>query len=233
MSLNKQSGNMYPWITHTWNPVRGKCPHDCIYCYMKGKPIGDLRFVEKEMQTNLGTGKKIFVGSSTDMFADDVPMEWIAEVLRKCRNSPDNWYFFQTKNPIRLLHFPFAFPQDDVMIGVTIESNRDYEYSKAPKIEDRIYGLEELSKYFFPIMVSIEPILDFDLVPFIGILNAIKPVFISIGADSKNHHLQEPSSDKLRAFIKYLNFLEVKVKNNLKRLLDGREWEELPEGMQC
>lgn len=219
MSLNKQSGNMYPFVTHTWNPIRGCCPHECSYCYMKGKPIGDLRFVEKEMDINLGMGKKIFVGSSTDMFADSVPMEWIAEVLRKCRKNPNNQYLFQTKNPIQLLSFPFAFPQDDVMIGVTIESNRDYEYSKAPQIYDRVYGLKELSKYSFPLMVSIEPILDFDLIQFIEILSSIMPVFISIGADSKNHNLPEPPPDKLKAFIKHLGFLELKLKDNLKRLM--------------
>ena len=26
---------MYPWVTHTWNPLAGRCKHDCNYCYMK------------------------------------------------------------------------------------------------------------------------------------------------------------------------------------------------------
>ena len=51
MGLNKQKGNMYAFVTHTWNPIRGKCPHDCSYCYMKVYPQSDLRFVEKEMET--------------------------------------------------------------------------------------------------------------------------------------------------------------------------------------
>lgn len=41
--MNKQRGNMYSWVSHTWNPVKGKCPHDCNYCYMK-------RFPQKEMR---------------------------------------------------------------------------------------------------------------------------------------------------------------------------------------
>ena len=32
MSLNKSKGNMYPWLTHTWNPLAGECPHKCTYC---------------------------------------------------------------------------------------------------------------------------------------------------------------------------------------------------------
>jgi len=35
MGLNKSSGNMYEFITHTWNTVKGACEHDCSYCYMK------------------------------------------------------------------------------------------------------------------------------------------------------------------------------------------------------
>ena len=26
---------MYEFVTHTWNPIKGKCYHDCSYCYMK------------------------------------------------------------------------------------------------------------------------------------------------------------------------------------------------------
>lgn len=55
--LNEATGNMYTWITHTWNTVKGECPHGCIYCYMKRfgkqKPV---RFDEKELKTNLGSG---------------------------------------------------------------------------------------------------------------------------------------------------------------------------------
>ena len=40
---------MYPWVTHTWNVIKGKCPHDCSYCYMKRFPQGELRFDEKEL----------------------------------------------------------------------------------------------------------------------------------------------------------------------------------------
>ena len=54
MALRKSKGNMYSFITHTWNPVKGICYHDCSYCYMKGfknlelKPI---RLVANEFKT--------------------------------------------------------------------------------------------------------------------------------------------------------------------------------------
>lgn len=46
--LNKSKGNMYPWVTYTWNPIKGKCPHECRYCYMKGYPQPELHLDEKE-----------------------------------------------------------------------------------------------------------------------------------------------------------------------------------------
>ena len=33
---------MYEFITHTWNPILGKCPHDCKYCYVIYK-YGEMR----------------------------------------------------------------------------------------------------------------------------------------------------------------------------------------------
>ena len=57
MGLNKQTGNMYPFVTHTWNPIRGKCPHDCLYCYMKVYPQPELHFAEKEIGNHFGRGE--------------------------------------------------------------------------------------------------------------------------------------------------------------------------------
>lgn len=84
--LNESKGNMYPFVTHTWNAIKGRCPHDCVYCYMKIWPQKELRLVESEFKTNLGENNFIFVGSSTDMWADDVPIEWIKRVLEYCAN---------------------------------------------------------------------------------------------------------------------------------------------------
>ena len=34
MAMNKQKGNMYGFVTHTWNAIKGRCSHNCSYCYM-------------------------------------------------------------------------------------------------------------------------------------------------------------------------------------------------------
>ena len=38
MGLNLSNGNMYKFVNYTWNPIKGKCLHDCSYCYMKTMP---------------------------------------------------------------------------------------------------------------------------------------------------------------------------------------------------
>ena len=86
MSLNIRKGDMYKFIDFTWNPIKGKCLHDCSYCYMKQiNPNANLpRLAEHELNTYLGYGRSIFIGSSTDMFAENIPSEWIKRVLDYC-----------------------------------------------------------------------------------------------------------------------------------------------------
>lgn len=217
LGLNKQKGNMYPWVTHTWNPVKGKCPHNCVYCYMKVFPLKELRLDTKEFNTGLGCGNIIFVGSSCDMFADGIPDKWILQVLLYCHKFA-NTYLFQSKNPYRFNKY--CFPEKTIL-GVTIESNRGYpSLSDAPSVKSRYRWME---RYNMRKMVSIEPILDFDLAEFIHILRRVAPEFVSIGADSKGHGLPEPSKEKTLDLIRYLTKtnIKVKLKDNLKRIIGG------------
>lgn len=215
--LNKQKGNMYPFVTHTWNIIKGKCPYDCEYCYMKVFPQKDLQFHCKEMLTNLGKGNFIFVGSSCDMFADGIKKSWIKDILAKCRLY-DNTYLFQTKNPERFLEFIDLFP-DKTIFGTTIETNREVglRYSKSPPIINRMSAMRKIKGRK---MITIEPIFDFDVVRFIEDLQMIKPEWINIGADSKGHNLPEPSKEKIQELIDSCRcFTEVKIKDNLMRLM--------------
>lgn len=222
MGLNKQKGNMYPWVTHTWNPIGGECPHQCVYCYMQGhssweKPI-HLR--EKFLRDNLGSGNTVFVGSATDMWAGTVPGEWIVEVLAICRRF-NNHYLFQSKNPKRFIDFKELLPSK-TLLGTTAETNCNFikKISKAPSPLERIGCLFHLTAWQWKVMVSIEPILSFDSYEFLSVLELLSPEFISIGADSKGHNLPEPSPEKIKALIEGLRkFTEVKIKSNLKRLL--------------
>ena len=219
--LNKQKGNMYPWVTHTWNPIKGRCPHECSYCYMKkfwGK-LGNPYLDEKCFKDNLGVGNTIFVGSSIDMWADAIPDKWILKVLQYCLKYP-NIYLFQSKNPKRFLHFISDYEDfipHNVIWGATIETNRDLSISKAPSSYQR-YSMMTWIKG--KTMVSIEPVMDFDLDTMFDWIIAIKPDFVSIGADSKGNNLPEPPAWKIKKLVKKLRcFTEVKIKTNLERLM--------------
>lgn len=217
MPMNKQKGDMYPFVTHTWNPIRGTCPHNCSYCYMKGfGNLGPLRLEKKELKTNLGEGNFIFVGSSTDMWLAD--QRWLWQVLATCSKF-ENTYLFQTKNPCQFTLYSLHFPKKYIL-GATIESNRSYpKISRAPFPEIRMACMYQLSYIGHRTMITIEPILDFDLEAIVEWIKCIKPEWVNIGADSKGHNLPEPPPEKVKELIEELKGItEVKLKSNLKRL---------------
>lgn len=137
MPLNKQRGNMYNFVSHTYNPIRG-CLHECIYCYVKSMPNYNPkpRLVEKELKYSLGEDNTIFVGSASDMFGQWVPEDWIKKVLERTHRFY-NTYLFQTKNPCRFKDFYNLFPYKTIL-GTTIETNRDHKLSKAPPFDERV-----------------------------------------------------------------------------------------------
>jgi len=224
MGLNKTNGNMYPWVTHTWNPLSGKCQHYCQYCYMNRsfmgnleKYKGDVRLDNGALEVDLGSNNTIFVGSATDLFGKWVPEHVIKKILKYC-NKFLNSYLFQSKDPGRMAGFIEFLPSNSI-IATTLETNRDYNISSAPQPSQRYQDF--LSINHPRKMISIEPIMDFDLKEFLSWIKDISPEFISIGADSKNNSLDEPSPQKIRALISGIKqFTEIREKKNLKRVIE-------------
>ena len=215
MSLNISKGNMYEFITHTWNTIKGKCYHDCSYCYMKrwGK-LNPIRFDEKELKTDLGKGNFIFVGSSCDMWAQNIPEEWIEKTLNYC-DKFDNKYLFQTKNPYNIRRILCH----DSNVCVTLETNRHYPeiMRNSPIPAQRV---EQMKYIRHPLYITIEPLMDFDLPEFVEMLKICNPIQINIGADSGNNNLPEPSKEKVLQLINEIQkFTTIHNKKNLKRLL--------------
>ena len=222
--MTKAKGNMYEGVDWTHNVIKGICPHGCSYCYMSrlrkhypkvhDKP---LHFDEKALSSwkNKGT---VFIGNSCDMWADNVPDDWVLAVLIQCRAYPENKYLFQTKNPQRYWYFESDLPKNCV-IGATVETNKNYGYmGNTPSPIDRTIPIGTL--YPRTRFITIEPILSFDMDEFLRMLKSAKPDWINIGADSGNNHLPEPEPDKIRELIKELEkFAKIHLKKNLKRLL--------------
>jgi DNA repair photolyase len=219
MGLNKSTGNMYEWVTHTWNAIKGQCPHDCSYCYMKrwGK-LNPVRLDRKEFKTDLGSGNFIFVGSSCDIFAELLPGEWIAETICHCSKF-DNHYLFQSKNPMRFWPLLDKLPREIVSICTTIETNRWYPdiMRKSPKPESRAQSVGSNTRW--EKYVTIEPIMDFDLDELVNLIRMCDPIQVNIGADSGNNGLPEPDYKKVLELIDALKeFTTISKKRNLARL---------------
>ncbi|MCK5613548.1 DUF5131 family protein [Candidatus Pacearchaeota archaeon] len=229
MGLNVAKGNMYQgWITHTWNTIKGKCHHDCSYCYMKRwKNLKKARFDNKELKTDLGSGNFIFVGSSNDLFNNNIPYEWMIKTLEHCKKYSANKYLFQTKDTQEMSCWLEHMP-DNSAVCTTLETNRNYpEYmGNSPNPFTRALhfkGLVGVQRY-----ITIEPIMDFDLGAFTDMIRAINPVQVNIGADSGDNNLPEPEWEKIERLIKALSrFTIVKEKPNLDRLRKSaikQEW---------
>lgn len=224
MGLNKvtKGSNMYDFINKTWNTIKGKCYHDCSYCYMKrwGKQ-SRVHFDCKEMQTNLGKGNFIFVGSSCDMFALNIPSKWIFDTLKHCLNF-DNVYLFQTKDVNSLLQFSNILPKNSI-ICTTIETNRFYPeiMRNSPVVLERAQAMETVkiitTKNTY---VSCEPLMQFDLKDMVELIKICKPIQCNVGFDSGNNHLPEPSKKETLSLINELQkFTKVNIKNNANRIL--------------
>lgn len=219
---------MYEFVTHTWNPLAGECPHKCSYCSTNklkrypgilNKYSGPPRLDEKQL-TNLGSGNFIFVVAQSDLFAKGVPHHIILPILDHCAKF-DNKYLIQTKSPDDLIDFRDHPVFKKSVVCTTIESNRYYPgiMGNTPNPQSRSSAMHILSKRV-DTYVTIEPIMDFELEDLVRMVAWCSPKQVNIGADSGNNNLPEPSKEKILQLIAELEkFTKVVQKSNLKRLL--------------
>ena len=222
---------MYHFVTHTWNPIRGRCEHKCPYCYIRRMPHYKYKDTEpdlilEELNINLGKDKFIFIGSATDMWGHWIPGPWIQAVIDRIFEFPENKYLFQTKCPLRYSRFikeHGAFPEGTIL-GTTIESNRDHGrlyMGDTISVIDRADDMYDLRRNegYENLMVTIEPIMEFDLIPFVEMIREINPKYVAIGADSGSNNLPEPCSSSIHDLVTEISKDTIIIlKDNLKRL---------------
>ena len=229
MNLNKSKGNMYGFVTHTWNPIKGTCPHGCEYCYMKrilARSGGDRpqRLVESELSIPRDSPKDkyIFVGSSTDAWAEAVPQEWLDKVYDAI-NTYDATYLLQSKNPGRFVADLDRIP-NHTWIGTTIETNRPgYSYN-APTQRDRLEQIVKIKglRPDIRILLTAEPVISFDRDDYLDMILSASPDMFAIGADSGRNGLDEPTRDDVEWLVESIRSVGVKIyiKKNLNRITD-------------
>lgn len=137
------SSSKIEWTDSTWNPLTGcnKVSPGCKYCYAERmaarlKAMGNpnyrngFQLTLHEHALNLPltwkTPQFIFVNSMSDLFHEDVPLEFILRVFEVMRQA--SWHSFQvlTKRAHRLaeLSQEIQWP-DNVWMGVSVE-NENY-----------------------------------------------------------------------------------------------------------
>ena len=140
-------GSRIEWTDATWNPVRGctKVSPGCKHCYaetfserFRGVPDHpfeqgfDLRLVPEKLDEPLRwrTPRRVFVNSMSDLFHDEIPIDYISAVGEVMRTA--DWHVFQvlTKRHQRMhellsgeLRWLANLP--NVWFGVSVE-NRKY-----------------------------------------------------------------------------------------------------------
>jgi protein gp37 len=135
-------GSAIEWTEATWNPVTGcaQVSPGCAHCYAKtfaerwrGVPDHpyeqgfELKLWPKRLDQPIRWRRPrvIFVNSMSDLFHEDIPEQFIAEVFRVMGEA--DWHVFQvlTKRHERLLELSDRLPwPPNVWIGVSIENRR-------------------------------------------------------------------------------------------------------------
>ena len=131
------------WTEATWNPVTGcnKVSPGCKHCYAERlahrlQAMGNVRYVNGFRLTlhpdvvtlplTWRRPRRIFVNSMSDLFHQDVPVEFIREVFQTMVSA--RWHTFQilTKRAERLAELAPQLPwPSNVWMGVSVE-NQDY-----------------------------------------------------------------------------------------------------------
>lgn len=149
------------WTDKTWNPTTGcnKVSPGCVNCYAEAItkrfsqnfPNGfnlTLHPERLEQPLRWRTPSRIFVNSMSDLFHEDVPLEFIQRVLSVISSTPWHIYQILTKRHERLLDLAsqLVFP-NNVWLGVSVE-NQSYihriDYLRQVDVSVRFISCEPL-----------------------------------------------------------------------------------------
>jgi hypothetical protein len=192
------------------------------------RPFDEPYFNEKEFNVKFpADGSWIFVCATGDIMCPAMPDEWILRLLTRLDSSEasSNKFLLQTKNPMRFFHFIHRLntlrDTRTVILGTTIETNRDTPWSKAPSTQKRYEALSELKALGYETFLSLEPLADFDVATLSSWVKDINPLTVEIGLENYSNYLPKPPLDKIAALYDDLteSYINIKLKNNLKGLI--------------
>jgi protein gp37 len=234
------NGSPIEWTDATWNPVTGclKISPGCKFCYAERM----ANRLQAMGQKNYSNGfevtlhphmlahplhwrkpRRIFVNSMSDLFHVDVPVPYIQQVFDIMGRASWHQYQVLTKRSEHLLELdPLLAWQAQIWMGVSVEN------------EDYLFRVDHLRKTGASIkFLSVEPLLG----PLHKLdLNGIDWVIVG-GESGPGARPADPDwireirdrciAADVRFFFKQWGGV---FKSRTGRLLDGREWNELPDG---
>jgi len=211
------------------------CVHNCIYCkpsfqrQMKRQkhncprcyhyePHAHLERLLKSPPKTFGDEFVFFPSSGDIAFAS---LNELNSSLDYVHKYPSTTFLMQSKDPFCFL-LKRNFP-NNLILGTTIETNKTL-FAKTPsefKSYQQISNAPILEKRYLAMLhiqhnrklVTIEPILDFDLEILVLWIKEIEPEIVYVGYDNHNCRLPEPPLAKTKQLIAELQkFTEVRTK---------------------
>ncbi|MBI2841793.1 MAG: phage Gp37/Gp68 family protein [Armatimonadetes bacterium] len=226
------------WTDATWNPVTGcsKISLGCRNCYAESmavrlRAMGQPNYVNAfkltlhehtlELPLRWKSPQNVFVNSMSDLFHEDVPVEFILNVFDVMRRATRHRFQVLTKRSVRLLDLDPILPwAPNIWMGVSVE-NGDYTFRI-----DHLRRTHAAIKF-----LSLEPLLG----PLPNLdLTGID--WVIVGGESgpkarpmRARWVMDIRDQCLRADVPFF-FKQWGGTNKKKagRLLDGRTWDEMP-----
>jgi len=221
------------WCDRTWNPVTGcnKVSPGCTHCYAEALtkrfhanfPNGFDVTLHYDRITQPYKWKKpsrIFVNSMSDLFHEDVSIEFLKQVFDVMRETPHHIYQILTKRDKRLVELaPQLEWSDNIWMGVSVE-NQNYVH--------RVDSLRQVNaKVRF---LSCEPLLGSLQLDLTGIH------WVIVGGESGQKHrpmqaewaqsIRDQCQDAEVAF--FFKQWGGRTPKAAGRLLDDKIWDEMP-----
>lgn len=138
------------------NPIKGKCPQGCYYCYAevmrkRFKKPREMTWRSEELQAcrKLKKPSTIFIGSVFEIFGEWVPSEYLNLIYQVIDDLPQHTFILLTKNPSREWWL-FSMPAN-LWFGASVTSSKDKE--NGYNVGGNVVG----SRNAF---ISFEPVLD-------------------------------------------------------------------------
>lgn len=226
------------WTESTWNPATGctKISPGCKHCYAERmakrlKSMGQPNYANGfcltlqdhalELPHTWKTPQMIFVNSMSDLFHEDIPIEFIQKVFNVMNRADWHTYQILTKRSERLLKLDSQLPwAANIWVGVSVE-NQDYTF--------RIDHLRETRANVK--FLSLEPLLG----PLPGLCLSGIDWVIAGGESGPRARFMDPKwvldirdqcvASKVPFFFKQWGGVN---KKKTGRLLEGRTWDQMP-----